>query len=157
MAAIRTESVKTRRYGSSIDPDSRRSRSILLNGHGGQWRHPVGLLWPARWFNQQAAICAAFDPIACRMATTTNTTTTATTTTTGSTRIWVHGPAGSKMQGPKKSPLARWAQLGHINTPTFSSIASFSFSSRLRCPSHHRRFVRVVRVSRLGGRWRLVE
>jgi hypothetical protein len=114
--------------------------SFLINGHGGQWRHPVGLLWPARWFNQQAAIGAAFDPIACRMATTTNTTTTtATTTTTGSTtRIWVHGPAGSKMQGPKKkSPLARWAQLGHINTPTFSSIASFSFSSRLRCSSHH--------------------
>jgi hypothetical protein len=40
--------------------------------------------------------------------------------------IWVHGPAGSKMQGPKKSPLARWAQLGHIITPIFSSIAVFS-------------------------------
>ena len=39
------------------------------NGHGGQWRHPGRGLWPARWFNQQAAIVgAAFDPIACRVA-----------------------------------------------------------------------------------------
>jgi hypothetical protein len=30
------------------------------------------------------------------------------------------------MQGPKSPPLARWAQLGHIITPTVSSIAVFS-------------------------------
>jgi hypothetical protein len=58
--------------------------------------------------------------------------------------IWVHGPAGSKMQGPK-SPLARWTQLGHIITPTFFHVILIlnltDFFASL-CEQHHTRWPR---------------